>query len=310
MKSASNRTLVAGSVRRARPLLGTFVEIVACGDSRDATHAAVTAAFDAVAVVDRLMSFHNRDSDVSRLNREAPAHIVKVDPLTFQVLETARELHELSGGLFDVTVASGLQRLGLLPADEPEVLPPTAPRANFDAVELLSGCGVRFHHPAVKIDLGGIAKGYAVDRAVEVLRSRGISSGIVNAGGDLFVFGREAHRVHIRNPLDPLLMLCHLDLANEALASSGNYAMPSRLPTTAPSAILHPANHSPTRSICAASVRAPSCTLADALTKVVILAGECTAPLLKRFGASALLVSAAGEVLVASDWKEALSHAA
>lgn len=255
------------------------------------------------------MSFHSRDSDISRLNREASMRVVTVDPLTFRVLETARALFELSGGLFDVTVAPGLQRLGLLPVDEPAPLPSPAPEANFAAAELLPDCAIRFHHPAIKIDLGGIAKGFAVDRAVEVLRNRSITGGVVNAGGDLFAFGTEGHPTHIRNPFSPLRTLCRLDLTNEALASSGSYNPPSKLPM-APSAILDPTSQLPARRICAASVRAPSCILADALTKVVVLAGEGAGPLLKQFNASALFVFATGDVLVTSDWKEALPHAA
>src|SRR5215471_2997844 len=104
------------SIRRARPLLGTFVEIAATGSTVDAAEAAVEAAFSAVATVHRLMSFHDTDSDVSRLNRGAALHAVKVDHRTYQVLETARDLHRRSGGMFDISVASAPQRLGLLAA--------------------------------------------------------------------------------------------------------------------------------------------------------------------------------------------------
>src|SRR6266436_2823256 len=103
------------SIRRARPLLGTFVEIAVAGQTFDAAEAAVEAAFSAVATVHRLMSFHETDSDVSRLNRGAASGAVRVHDWTYQVLEAACDLHCRSGGIFDISVAPALQKLGLLP---------------------------------------------------------------------------------------------------------------------------------------------------------------------------------------------------
>src|SRR5215475_1309523 len=101
--------IARASLRRARPLLGTFVEIVVSG-----------AAFAVVARVHRLMSFHDPDSDVSRLNRDAAKGPVAVDPWTFQVLQIAEDLRRRSAGVFDVAVASALQAIGLLPGSGPD----------------------------------------------------------------------------------------------------------------------------------------------------------------------------------------------
>ena len=90
------------SVRRARPLLGTFVEIAASGAPRNDLHEAIGRAFDTVAVVHRLMSFHERDSDVSRLNREAATRPVPIHPWTYEVLRLSSELYAASDGLFDI----------------------------------------------------------------------------------------------------------------------------------------------------------------------------------------------------------------
>src|SRR5215472_10128020 len=95
----------SAKIRRARPLLGTFVEIETAGRAEAELTAAVDAAFRVVADVHGLMSFHQGDSDVSRLNREASFRPTQVHPWTFQVLETAVELHRRSHGLFDVAVA-------------------------------------------------------------------------------------------------------------------------------------------------------------------------------------------------------------
>src|SRR5262249_39413688 len=187
-------------IRRARPLLGTFVEISVADASACDAEAAVEEAFAAVAKVHRLMSFHEPGSDVARLNREAGTRAVTVDPWTCAVLETALDLTRRSGGAFDVAVAPVLQELGRLPRRGPR----SAPRSSGgEAFELSAGRRVRFRDRGVRIDLGGIAKGFAVDRAVDTLRARGVRCGLVNAGGDLAAFGPQPQTVHVRDPRDP-----------------------------------------------------------------------------------------------------------
>src|SRR5262249_6620081 len=206
-------------VRRARPLLGTFVEIEVTGSSEPEMAAASDAAFEAVARVHRLMSCHDEDSDVSRLNREAHIRPTAVHAWTFAVLETAAELHGRSNGIFDIAVAPVLEALGLLPRIREQPAFASGARA-FDAIELLDGHAVRFHDANIAIDLGGIAKGFAVDRALEVISGFGVTSAIVNAGGDLAAFGEERHSVHIRHPRNPAQVVCSVQIQNEALASS------------------------------------------------------------------------------------------
>jgi thiamine biosynthesis lipoprotein len=189
------------SVHRARPLLGTFVEITATGRPAAALHAAIDAAFAAVARVHRLMSFQESTSDVSRVNRHAATTAVEVHPWTYAVLTTAADLFRRSDGLFDVTVAPELQALGVLPRAADETPITTRPRAD-GAIELLSGHRVRCGEAGIRIDLSGIAKGFAVDRAIDVLRDAGLPGGLVNAGGDLVSFGPDGHRVHLRDPRD------------------------------------------------------------------------------------------------------------
>src|SRR5205085_8224237 len=153
--------IASDKVRRARPLLGTFVEIEAAGAAKSKMDAAIDAAFEAVAQVHRLMSFHEDDSDVSRLNREAWVRPIKVHAWTFGVLQAAVELHRRSEGLFDVAVAPSLQLLGLLPRLDGD-LPVAVEGRSFDSIELLEGRMVRFRDRGTRIDLGGIAKGFAV----------------------------------------------------------------------------------------------------------------------------------------------------
>jgi thiamine biosynthesis lipoprotein len=125
------------------------------------------------------------------------------------------------------------------------------------------------------MDLSGIAKGFAVDRAVDVLRAAGVQQGVVNAGGDLAVFGPEPRQVGVRDPCDLSRLAAVVTLHNEALASSGR--------------AIDPSTRRLIETVAGASVRAPSCMIADALTKVVGVMAEAALPVLHHYGASATL---------------------
>ena len=297
------------SLRRAQALLGTFVEIdVTDANQRDAERA-VEAAFSVVAEVHRLMSFHEASSDVSRLNRAASNGAVVVHPWTCAVLEMAVEMNRHSAGAFDIGVAPALQRTGQLPGGS-KAWPTAASMPTAEAIELLADNHVRFLHPSVLIDLGGIAKGFAVDRAIEELRARGVRSAMVNAGGDLAAFGPEARVIHIRDPRSPSRLMCQIEVSNRALASSARRFDPFRSADTADTAVIEPKTQMPARAAHGATVCAPSCMVADALTKVVMVAGKRAAAPLARFHASAIFVSTDGDIHTTSDWQGVLQHAA
>lgn len=301
--------IVSDSIRRARPLLGTFVEVEAAAVDGCDMDAAIGAAFDAVAEVHRLMSFHEPDSDVSRLNREAGIRPTRVHAWTFQVLEMAVELHRRSGGVFDVATAPVLQAMGLLPAQKRDpAFPPNAQAG--DAIALLPDLAVRFRSTDVTIDLGGIAKGFAVDRAVDALRSSGVTSGMVNAGGDLRAFGAEPRQVYVRDPRNPRRSICRIDVADEALASTALRF--DLVDGTEPgsSAIVDPATGRAPCTIDGVTVRAASCMVADALTKIVMISGADAGDLLDRYDADALLIPTDGSVQITSNWHQAVHLAA
>jgi FAD:protein FMN transferase len=287
----------SGKIRRARPLLGTFVEVEAAGGAKSELSAAIDAAFAAIARVHALMSFHDLESDVSRLNREAQHRPTTVDAWTFRVLEAAVELHRQSKGVFDVAIAPALQAMGLLPHSS-GVSAAARGSQIFDAIELLSDQAVRFRSAGTRIDLGGIAKGFAVDRACEAMRSLDISGGMVNAGGDLAVFGRDPQTVHIRDPRHPGRLICSVALENEALASTARRFDPFQSPVTANSAVIDPARHKVADAIDGVSVRASSCMIADALTKVVMIEGSEAAGLLEYYNAGALMISGERELQI------------
>jgi thiamine biosynthesis lipoprotein len=275
-------------VKRARPLLGTVVEIRATAQT-DASRlqAAVDVAFDRIELVHRLMSYHDPDSDLSRLNCCDAGHAHSVDPHTYEVLRAALHFARLSDGAFDPCVAQQLEQWGYLPAASP---PPLTSAANWQDIELLSSYRVRFKRPT-RLDLGGIAKGYAVDLATEMLQRANVQQLVVNAGGDMRVAGEQAHHASLRHPRAPTATINAVQLRNNALATSAAYFSRRLSGSRTVSALLDPRSREPYVVDNSVSVRAGDCMTADALTKVVLFAPASTAErVLEQCGAEAFVL--------------------
>lgn len=257
---------------RCRPLLGTFVEITAGREE------AIDAGFDAVAQVHQLMSAHEPGSDVSRINCLAHLRPVEVHDWTARVLERALFWSKESEGAFDILRAgrSALER-GLIP---PHPGQPAPKAAHWTWLEL-QGSAVRLHRPGC-IDLGGIAKGFAVDRAIDALLKSGASCGLVNAGGDMAGYG-QAWPVQIVEPRERW-PLAEVALDGEALATS---ALVEGIFRHLPGA---------DERWISASVRARCATDADALTKVLLSGSGITEYCLGLADADGLRVAADGSV--------------
>ncbi len=256
-----------GPWRRARPLLGTYVEITLDAPGAAYPVQAFETAFAEIGRIHHLMSWHAPDSDVGRINWAPPGHWLDVDPCTAAVLHTARMLWQRSGGLFDITCERHLRACGVLPADSSGRA--VARSGGMADLELDDGARVRLRQP-LTVNLDGIAKGYAVDRAVAVLQAQGVRTGCVNAGGDLRLFGPASQEVCVRDPHQPtrLWRLGHHRAI--ALATTGRYFLDAA--AEVPSAVIHPASGQAVTLPGSITVTAPRCMHADALTKVAALA--------------------------------------
>jgi thiamine biosynthesis lipoprotein len=263
--------------------LGTIVEIAAAGQPAEV---AVEAAFAAVLDVHRLMSFHEVESDVSRINMARAGDEIFVSPHTHRVLRFARRVSAACGGVFDVTVGDVLVRHGFLPALPPEDVRPR--EATWRDLMVLAGNRVRWRR-AGRIDLGGIAKGYAVDMAIESLQSRGVLSGLVNAGGDLRMFGKP-QPVHVRLPDAPGMLAPLGVFADCALATSAAYFSSVDSNGAALEPLVGRERRIGGARQCSATVVAAKCMTADALTKVVRLAPHLAPKVLDSFDARAIVI--------------------
>ncbi len=261
-------------VRRMRPGLGTFVEVGAVGVQAEA---AVEAAHRQIEQAQRLWSFHDPDSDLSRLNA-APGCWVNVQRPTVRLLHLCRLLMRATQGWFNPTVGEALVRRGALPNHGwgPGLL-------SGEAQDIeLSARGAQLRRP-VRLTLDGVAKGFAVDCAVSALRRGGCPAGWVNAGGDLRAFGAIEVPVHRREADGRFVAIGMLN--NAALATSWVPAGDSTQDRDRfPACIVDDRGHRGEAGTW--TVLARSAWRADALTKVAAVAPAAEVPeLLARYGA-------------------------
>ena len=260
------------TIRRARPLLGTVVDIRVEGLSENDAIRVIDAAFAEITQIHRYMSFHEPDSDLSRLHRAIVGSVVNIDTRTHAVIDCALRVAHASGGAFDPTIAAHQVASGFLPRP-PSSFDPD-PHARWHDIELIDDAQVRLRK-ALWIDLGGIAKGFAVDRAMHILAGAGATQACVNAGGDMRVRGARAEPVHVR--LRDGVFAPAMEIANAAVATSGQDTSPH----------LDGVSRAPVSRFETASVVAPKCMIADALTKVVLSDCADVADVLTAFDARA-----------------------
>ena len=213
-----------------RVSMGTVVEITLVGDDEEATRKAALQAFHEIKRIETLMSPWINSSDVTRMNRSAGKEWVKVSPETLKVIKKAEEISELSGGGFDITVGP-LTQLWRIARERG--IPPSAEElkqkldlVNFKNMMIDQEGKVYLKKRGMAIDLGGIAKGYAVDRAFKLLRSLGYENLIVNAGGDLRAGGLKLDQpwtIGIQDPRASQKIMARVWISDTAVATSGDY---------------------------------------------------------------------------------------
>lgn len=280
-------------IRRCQPLLGTFVEISLDGGTERSLIKEAGKAFEIIGSVQRMMGFHDPESDVSRLNQCAHVAPLRVHPWTWQVVEQAVKLSEETEGAFDITVAPQLVKWGYLPRHKSFTALSEA--GMWKQIEMLPDCQIRFHQP-LQIDLGGIAKGFAVDKAIDLLATRGIGQAAVNAGGDLRIHGSRTEAVAIRDPESPQTVQHPSIMLRPAVATSAAYFARKRVGFSKVSPIVHPHTGKPLRSNVSVSVFARTCMEADALTKAVLLAPQAVwNRVLRLHDSVALFLTSRGE---------------
>jgi thiamine biosynthesis lipoprotein len=286
--------------------MGTLIEITLVGDDEEATIKATLQAFQEIKRIEQLMSPWIESSDVFRINRSAGKEWVKVSPETFKVIQKAKEISELSGGGFDITVGPLTQLWRM--AREKKVPPPLEELkqkldlVNFKNMMMDQEGKVFLKKREMAIDLGGIAKGYAVDRAFELFNSLGHENLIVNAGGDLRTGGLKLDQpwiIGIQDPRAPQKMMARVSVSDAAIATSGDYEKFFIYQGKRYHHIFNPRDGFPTEGCQSVTILCKEGMVADALaTAVFVLGPEKGYALCQKLeGVDCLIVDKEGKIL-------------
>lgn len=270
-----------GETHAFRFLMGTSVQVQAYGGDPPAREQAIDEAFAAIAEVDRLMSNYRPDSELTHINASAAQATVRVTEPMLRVLEAAQKVSADSGGAFDVTVGPLVRLWGFfdkrphVPSDTE--LAEVRPLVDYRNVLLdVDRQTVRFARPGVEIDLGGIAKGFAVELAAAVLRRRGLA-GLVDAGGNQYLVGlppgKPGWTVGLRDPRHPDRLLGVIDVAEGSVSTSADDSNFLVADGRRYGHLLDPHSLKPSTAAESVTIVSRDGTLADALSKAAFVLG-------------------------------------
>jgi len=268
-------------IKDARLLMGTLCEVQVYADDPSAARTAAAAALDAMARADALLSNYRPQSELSAMNRQAARAPFHASAELFDFVNRCAGYHRLTDGAFDPTVGPLVRAWGFMtphparPSDA--AIADAKVRSGFDNVTLDAGARtIEYRTDGVEIDPGGIGKGYAVDKAVEVLRQRGIQSALVSAGGStLYAIGappgRPAWNIAVKNPTDPAKPFALVSLRDTSLSTSGVSERAVQAGEHRYAHVFDPRAGDPVEGMCQATVVAPTGTASDALTKAAFV---------------------------------------
>ncbi|MGR3311386.1 MAG: FAD:protein FMN transferase [Candidatus Brocadiales bacterium] len=271
--------------KETRMQMGMFVSITVFERKKDTARKVIDLAFNRIAEIENLMSTYKRGSELSRLNRKAFSESVPLTQDTFIVIKKAIEFSRLSGGAFDITCGPLYKlwmdagKIGRLPANKE--LKKVLRVVGYKKIDLDVGRrALSFQQNGMELDVGGIAKGYAIDEAAKVLKEHGIESALLDAGGDLYAMGTkpggEPWRVGIQDPyhLDSTeTFLGKLKIKDCAVATSGDYQRFTVIDGKKYSHIVNPLTGRPVESVPSVTVIANDAITADALATALSVMG-------------------------------------
>ena len=267
----------------SRVSMACTYSIAAYGTDEQTLRQIVVAAFDEVDRIDRLMSHYKPDSPLSLINRAAAQHPVKTDPELFSFLRECLRYSQISNGAFDITVGPLMKAWGFFRGEGR--MPSAAELANvrrtIGSQHLILNVQektIGFDRAGVELDLGGIAKGYAVDCVVALLKQRGITAALISAGGStLYALGappgNSTWEVQLQDPLDTRKVALTVRLKDQTLSVSGSAEKYFELNGQRYSHIMDPRTGRPVMGVLSVAVIAQTGTAGDALDNVFYVQG-------------------------------------
>lgn len=266
-------------VKRMRFLMNTFCSIQAEGEDGLSAAEAIEEAFGELKRLEVKFSRYLADSEISRVNQAARNSAVKVDSEVFELISRAWEISRLTAGAFDISLGAAIdfwraqREAGTFPSQD--VLDELKQRTGFENILLdQQQQSVYFTKPGIQLDLGALAKGYALDKAVQLLKARGISCGQLDLGGNIYVLDSQPQSIAIRNPLAPEKIAATVELTGQAISTSANYERSFKIKGKCFGHLLDPLTGSPVESdILSVSVISEDAALADALSTAIFVSG-------------------------------------
>jgi len=298
--------------RRDEAVMGTLIRVEVWAEKRSVGERAINDVMAEMRRIDQGMSPYKADSELSRVNREAANKPVTISQELFDLIGRAQKLSEQTHGAFDITFSSvGYlydYRKGIKPSDEQ--IEKALPGINYRLITLDSTKHtIRFGRPAVRIDLGGIAKGYAVDRGIAILQRHGVQHGLVTAGGDSRVLGDRRGRpwiIGVRDPRRKDGVVARMPLVNEAISTSGDYERYFEADGVRYHHIINPKTGHSASGVWSATVIGPDATTTDGLsTSVFVLGPKQGIALVDKIGGiEAVIIDAQGKMLFSAGLRE------
>ncbi|WP_240725044.1 FAD:protein FMN transferase [Mangrovimicrobium sediminis] len=297
-------TAKAEWLAQTRSMMGTEIRVELWAENAERGSAAQQAVFDEVHRLDLMMNPMNPDSELSRINREAAQEPVVTTPEIVEVVQRALYYSDLSGGAFDITFASAGRLYDYRGHVKPsaDALVQAAEKIDYHHLRLDPEAGsIAFDQPGMAIDLGGIAKGYAVDRGIAILRAAGITSAVVAAGGDSRVLGNLGDRprvIGIRHPRKDGEYAALIPLQDTAISTSGDYERYFEEDGVRYHHIINPRTGGSAGGVQSASVIAPHGIDSDAMSTTVFVLGveKGLAFINARPGVEAIIVDSEGRL--------------
>ena len=262
-----------------RLLMGTVVEVIVISDKEDVARKSIADAFSAMERVDRLMSNFKEDSDISRINRGAGIEDVAVDKDVIEVIKKSIYYSEISNGAFDITIG-GVEELykfedkGRMP--EKGKFKNSVSLVGYKNI-IINGNTVRLTKKGMKLDLGGIAAGYAVDKGIDTIKKNGVVDALINAGGDIRVIGESENgkwKIGILHPREENKLINTLTLKDISVTTSGDYRKYFISGGKRYHHILNPSTGLPTEGVQSVTIIAPLAVDSDALATAVFVLGK------------------------------------
>jgi FAD:protein FMN transferase len=298
------------TVKRTQLHMGTLVSITAVGRTHDVANEAITAGFQEVKRLEQMLSTWIPDSELSKVNAAAGKSAVRVSLETMALVRKSLQVAEMTEGAFNIAIGPAVDAWNIsaeprLPATgELDELKPLVDlqKVHMDAWERT----IQLQQPGMRIDVGGIGKGYAADQAVTVMKKSGAVAGVVALSGDIKTFGRlpggGAFPVGIQHPRKDGEILAEIDLQDEAISTAGDYERFFDKDGVRYHHILDPHTLQPARGCQSVSVIAKEGVWADGLdTGIFVLGAERGMELVEQLeDVEAIIVDREGRVLISS----------